>query len=430
MTRFPGLLRRTWCPHCWQAFAPEDVLWIAVHADEVGDRLLGEHQMQRFLPTRFTVDGDAIDARGFTCRELACPHCHLPVPRSLVSLQPLFVSILGTPACGKSYFLTAMTWELRRLLPSSFAVDFVDADAVANRTLVSYEQSLFLNPKPTNYYLLTDLIRKTEEQGDLYDVVTYGEQTVRYPRPFQFNLKPQAKHAYGDAVGRLGRVLCLYDNAGESFGAGRDNARNPVTHHLARARLMLYLFDPTQDQRFRDYAQKAAPNRPVPVTAGSFRQETVLNEAAERIRKLTKLAASARHDCLLLVIATKLDAWDHLLPPAALQDPWVIKPSGSGLDLEAFEQHSDAVGALLRKVTPEVPYAAEGFADRVRYVAVSALGRLPAKDKTTGKAVIRPVDLKPRGVCLPIIYGLSQELPGLISFAKRKVSTPVSGVTK
>ena len=38
---------------------------------------------------------------------------------------------------------------------------------------------------------LGNLIRKTELQGELYDTVAYGQQTVSYPRPFLFTMQPQ-----------------------------------------------------------------------------------------------------------------------------------------------------------------------------------------------------------------------------------------------
>ena len=58
------LLTRVTCPHCWETFPPEQVLWISEHVELLGDPMLGPERQQRFLPSRFTVDGDAIDARG------------------------------------------------------------------------------------------------------------------------------------------------------------------------------------------------------------------------------------------------------------------------------------------------------------------------------------------------------------------------------
>ena len=92
------LLTRATCPHCWETFPPDQVLWISEHVELLGDPMLGPERQQRFLPSRFTVDGDAIDARGMTCRSLACPHCHLSIPRAMLEMEPLFFSILGSPA--------------------------------------------------------------------------------------------------------------------------------------------------------------------------------------------------------------------------------------------------------------------------------------------------------------------------------------------
>ena len=201
-----ALQARVTCPHCWHPFPPEEVLWISQHPDLTGDpRLGGEHQ-QRFLPTRYTVEGDAIDARGFPCHSLACPNCHLAVPRALLELQPLFASILGAPASGKSYFLAAMTWQLRQSLGRYFSIAFGDADPAANRSLNEYEELLFLNSKQDDLVA----IRKTELQGDLYDTVLFDRQTVSYPRPFIFSLRPLPNHPGYSTMARLSRSLCVW----------------------------------------------------------------------------------------------------------------------------------------------------------------------------------------------------------------------------
>lgn len=159
------LLPRITCPHCWTGFAPEDSLWVSTHADLRGDPLLGPDFPQRFLPTRFTPDGDALDARGYTSQSLACPKCHLGIARPLLEMEPFFVSILGTPSCGKSFYLASLVWELRRLLPGEFGLKFGDADPTANLILSEYERSVFLNPKARSPVPLAHLIRKTELQG-------------------------------------------------------------------------------------------------------------------------------------------------------------------------------------------------------------------------------------------------------------------------
>src|SRR5262245_11152998 len=201
MTRAPdlgakprtALLARVACPNCWHRFAPEQVLWVSEHVELHGDPLLGEAQL-RFLPTRFTPEGQAIDPKGVPCSQLACPRCHLGIPRSLLELESIFFSILGAPASGKSFLLSAMTWELRSLLPHEFCVGFHDADTLSNRLLGRGEEALFMNHEPDRLTPLGDLIRKTELQGDLYSEVGLGQQRVRYPRPFLFNLTPLSSH--------------------------------------------------------------------------------------------------------------------------------------------------------------------------------------------------------------------------------------------
>ena len=195
------------------------------------------------------------------------------------------MSILGTPACGKSFYLTALTWELRRLLPERFALGFSDADPSANRHLNDYEGALFLNANPSQFTYLADLIRKTELQGDLYDTVSYGNQTVTYPRPFLFLIKPRPSHPQLELAQKASRVICLYDNAGESFQPGRDTVASPVTQHLARAQFLLFLYDPTQDPRFRQLCEVRGVRLPAEFEGRSSRQELVLLEAADRVRR-------------------------------------------------------------------------------------------------------------------------------------------------
>ncbi len=233
-------------------------------------------------------------------------------------MTPVFVSILGAPASGKSYFLAAMTWRLRRVLPTLFSLGFSDADPVFNHRLEEYESLQFLNPKQDELVV----IEKTDVQGDPYDSVLFGDQRVNYPRPFVFSVAPVDGHPNYLGAARAARVLCMYDNAGESFLPGADTAASPVTRHLARSRVLMFLFDPTQDMRFRrlcsgktsdpqmlERSERLDRERPV-------RQETILAEAAQRVRHFAGLGQNQKHRRPLVVIVTKFDAWLPLLSDA------------------------------------------------------------------------------------------------------------------
>jgi len=430
-----GLPRIT-CPHCWESFPAERILWITEHADFFGDPMLGPDHQQRFLPTRFTVDGEAIDARGFSCHSLACPKCHLSVPRSLVELEPLFLSIFGAPASGKSFFLASMTYQLRQIMSSVFATSFSDADPLLNQQLNEYEESLFLNPRAQEMCSLASLIRKTEEQGELYDQVSYGSQTVSYPRPFLFAMQPQPGHPNSEKADRLGRVVCLYDNAGESFQPGKDVVSSPVTRHMALSRALFFVFDPTQDVRFRNFMDDGSTLNDQMRGDSQLRlsrQEPILQEAAARIRRYAKLRQSEKHRRPLFVILTKYDAWSHLLEQLVGEDnrsePW--KPIGQtqsgerihGLDMDRIERYARFSRHLMQRACPDIVAAAETFASHVTFLPASAVGWCTHPGRKDGQLYMRPAEARPFWVTVPFLYALARCHPGLIPVLKRQGAT-------
>lgn len=150
-------------------------MWIATdHPNLFGDPRLGDQQTMRFLPSRFTFDGEAVDPEGQKTTRLACPACHLEIARPLYQIAPVFFSILGAPASGKSYFLASMSWQLRQLFPGRFSITMTDTDPVANARLHEYEEQQFLNPDPNALVS----IAKTQLDGDLYDRVNMGTHVV------------------------------------------------------------------------------------------------------------------------------------------------------------------------------------------------------------------------------------------------------------
>ena len=408
---------RVICPHCWHEYAPEDSLWIAEHPDLLGDIRLGEQQQLRFLPSRFSADGDAIDTENEKTSRLACPDCHLEVARPLYQIPPVFFSILGAPACGKSYFLASMTWQLRQLMPREFCIAMTDTDPIANARLHEYEERHFLNPNPDSLVA----IQKTELQGDLYDSVNMGTHNVTLPRPFLFNLQPMSSHPNYAHSRDVSKVMCLYDNAGESFLPGQDTASSPVTRHLALSRCLFFLFDPTQDARFRKACigktnDPQMQNRTERLAReNSVRQDTILLEAIQRVRRHAGLREDELHQRPVVIVVTKWDSWQALLPELSNDAPYHSIPNSNVkiLDGERIEETSKKVGDLLRFHTPEIVAAAEGFAEQLYFVPVSATGRAPEVDAAGGFA-IRPKDMNPYWVEVPMLLALSKWCSGLV----------------
>lgn len=400
----PTLLGRVTCPHCWHRFAPHEILWISRHSDMTGDPVAGDDAPLRFLPSRFTADGAAVDARGLPCQALACPRCRLVVPRPMLEAEPLFVSIVGVASSGKSYFLTAMTWALRQILPTRYGVAFNDADGLLNRTLGSQEELLFLPADPDRLVKLD----KTDVVGSLmYDQIRFGQQVVSLPRPFLFIMRPTQRHPSASLAAQLTRVVCLYDNAGEHFSPGEDTVSSPVTQHLGTSRVLMFFYDPTQDPRFRARMRELSDDPQLDASAPTRRQETVLMETAARVRQLAGLAATQQVDRALIVIVPKADVWAPLVNLDLNHEPILpgsIAGAFDGVDLDHVEQVSDIVREMLLDTAPEFVTAAEEFCSNVVYIPTSALGSSPRTAPGMDGLWIRPAQVKPKWVTIPFLY--------------------------
>ncbi len=410
------------CPHCWHRFAVYDVLYIASHPELLGDPRLGPEQPPRFLPTRFTPDCAAIDIKGMPCRRIACPNCHLEICRAVLELKPRVVSVIGAPACGKSYFIAAQSWALRNVLASQFRIVFADADPLMNQRLNDYEALLYLNQHEDAVVALP----KTKTFGDFYNSVLFGGQAMQYLKPFLFTMKPTAEHPNARAGARLGRLLCIYDNAGESFLPGQDTAMQPVTGHLAASDYFTFLFDPTQDVRFRKALSEkrggdSSDADAIKSRQAAFRQETVLSEAAQRIARSYRYTDKCRRPPLAVVV-TKFDAWRSLLDLPELPPPYrfIERVGLAGVETQAIEFVSQRLRALLARWSPEIVNTAEDICERVIYIPVSATGTAPVFDETRKVWGFRPTSLDSIWAEVPLLYYLAKWERGIIGSTRSR----------
>lgn len=401
----PFLLATVTCPHCWHHFPPQEVLWVARHAELIGDLVAGPDASLRFLPSQFTVDGAARDPRGMVCQALACPNCHLIIPRALVETEPLLASIVGVSASGKSYFLTAMTWELRRLLPLHFGVSFNDADPSFNHALNRHEETLFLAADTERPVKLD----KTDTVGSLlYDQIRLNQQVISLPRPFLFTMRPAGRHPNAEAAAQLARVVCVYDNAGEHFSPGEDTASSPVTQHLGSSRVLMFLYDPTQDPRLRARFRGLSADPQLGEHAPTRRQETILIETITRIRQFAGLPSTQPIKRPMLVVVPKADVWGRLIDLDLSTEPIIPESVAGGkldgVDLDRIENVSAAVRKMLLETAPEFVSTAEELCSKVVYIPVSALGHSPEVVPSREGLWIRPSRVRPRWVTVPFLY--------------------------
>ncbi len=425
MTNQPRLRTKLTCPSCWFAFPPEETQWVAEHPDLRGDIRLGDDAAKRFLPSRFDADGFALDSMGHQCQQLACPRCHLPIPRILFEITPLFLSIIGAPSAGKSYFLASCIWQTRQRL-ESLGVTFADADPVANRVVSDYEQKLFLSDRPDALVA----IPKTEEEGELYQSVSFGTHTETFPRPFVYRVtrkvtSPSENGASASGNG-LSRALCLYDNAGEHFQPRNQSSASVATNHLALSKCLLFLFDPLQHPKFRLKCQafSADPQIEVGRTMKNHRQDEILLEAAKRIRQRVNLASDETIKVPLVVVVNKYDVWGKLLPQLDLNSYRLFgrgPQNCSGVNMNAIAEVSAKIKGLLKELTPEFVATCNNFSEDVTYIPASPLGCSPEIDPTReGVATlgVRPGRIDPIWAEVPLLFALVKSNTGLLQAMK------------
>lgn len=385
---------------------------MAAHPELRGDPLLSPDEPVRFLPSRFAVSGEALDEYGSRCQRLACPRCHLGIPPALMEHPIRIFSLVGGPGSGKSYFLAAAAWRLRQTLPSMFALTFSDADPLCNRIISENEERLFLQDDPGRLVY----IEKTELAGAQYDSVQFdpGEPTL-YPHPFLFTIRPTRDHVNGHGADVLSEVVCLYDNAGEHFLPGADTPSAPGTQHLARSKNLFMVFDPLQDVRFRALLRSKVDDPQLGQASRAFRQDVVLQEMVDRVRRYGGLSSDSPVRQPLTVIVTKSDAWgpELLRGVDITSDPYAmeVRPNGriiGRVDKRRVEEVSRRVEGIIRQTAPEFAAAAQDSSERVLYVPVSSIGTSPELDAQSGLLKVRPSQIRPSWVTVPFLYEFSR----------------------
>ena len=395
------------CPYCWVSYAPESSLWVSESKEALSEPFLANvDEKVRFLPSRFSVNGLALDEHGVRCHDLACPACHLLIPRDLLEVPSYMLSVVGTPSSGKSYFLASMVARLRNTL-SELGVDFRDSDGRLNEVIRGYERKQFFSSEPDKPVAL----EKTEEQGKLYHEIIYNEDNVvTLPAPFFFTLNslssPNISPNASSSV-----VMTLYDNAGESFDVGKDNENFKVTRHLAKSDAIMFLYDPTQERSFRLECQRVS-NDPQITDDGPSRderQELTLSHMIDTTRRHAGLGRTEKCGRPIIIVVTKADIWKPIL--VGKQDfPEVVALNDNDqpeVNLGLIRKVSDATRNLLQSHARGIPTLAESFSDDVTYIPVSATGTSPIADLENASLKIRPRDIKPEWVEVPLLYALA-----------------------
>ena len=372
------------CPYCRTVTDLSDVLSVSVSPGLVGDPVLGDGEQMRFAPTRFTSSGLALDLEGGVCTEIACPRCHMALPRPLLELPQTVMSVIGAAGAGKSVFLASCIWQCRTLLGKYFGISFMDLDPVANRWINAYEEKLFFQEDDERL----QQIEKTDLQAsNVTRTVTLDGDSMLLPLPSFFRLMPK-----GAAQGSL----VVYDSAGEHFRAGADTQSSAVTLNMINSDTLFFMYDPSADPRFRPMLERGEG------TARNYaqRQDILLAEMSSRIIHHLGNRAEASLTRPLIFGVSKADLLRSRLPLGA--PPYRPLANGTcALDVAALKEMSDATEALLAEVVPEVVVTARNIAKRVWFVPISALGHNPMREG------VKPINIKPVFAELPVVLTLA-----------------------
>ena len=425
-TSTPHRLRikpRLSCPHCWQDFSTDKLVFISESPDLPPDRKLVADKL-RFVPQRYNLAGAALDPHGVPCEKLACPECHLPIPRAWLYLNNFFLSIAGAPSSGKSYFLASMVWQLRRTLARGFFSNFTDADPQENRRIFESEAALFTGSDAPNEWVRID---KTEVVGDIYNSTKVHGVDVRLAQPFTYTTEPMPNHPLLHKASRTRQVICVYDNAGEHFLPGADNFEAPVTRHMAKSDALLFVFDPTRDVRFRKAFTEPVDDPQINPPSGMITeaqtrkseigQDVVLVNILSQIRSLNFLPPHEKLKMPLIIVLSKYDAWLHLVKgkfssgrAPQEREPWKMTADGviNYYNSDRVEKYSQTLRTLLLDLIPNLVSTAEGAVEKVAYIPVSATGGPPEPGNPNEKGVYllgyRPINVKPIWAEVPFLH--------------------------
>ena len=331
----------------------------------------------------------------------------------MIELPSAFISVVGAPGSGKSHLLAAMTWGLRRERAHAGAF-MVDTEPKLNARLHRDENILFGAPDSTELVRLA----KTEIAGDalLYRTACVKGKDETLPLPLIFTLHLGAQSAEDIASSQLNNIqpathgaslVVLYDNAGEHFLPGADESAQPVTRHLSQSRAIIFVFDPTQDPRFRAAVGMSENG------GANIRQDLVLTETFARVRHHRSRHAADDLDVPLILVLSKADVWSKAANIDLSVEPYL--PSG-GLDFAALKKMDRALRPLLEGACPEFMTAVRAASSRVLIVPCSALGPCATGDVGAGVtrgAGVRPSQIRPQWASVALLASLPLEVDAI-----------------
>ena len=148
------------------------------------------------------------------------------------------------------------------------------------------------------------------------------------------------------------------------------------------------------------------------------RQDLVLIEAANRVRRLRALGASEPLPFRIIIALAKADIWGSLTTPEinagfgrAEGAAASVKTALAVPDLEVLESAHVVCSAFLTEHMPELYATARALDRQFRIVPFSGLGRAPTRSSLDVSLKICPRDVRPVWPAAPIVVALAEAEP-------------------
>lgn len=298
------------------------------------------------LPTTFFLQRGHLPA--------ACPDCKRMLG-GLIEVRKVFVPVFGGPAVGKSSFLLSVLRELTEQWapPRGFAVTFPDlrVDGEIHRAWQSLERGL--PPAKT----VTNL--------------------------------PRAINVQVNRGGQEGRLLYLYDPAGEAFGETEGLQLHKYQDYLSG---LVFLIDPFSIQEVRDVYADRLPRVESALKPSQLPAEDAFARILIGMEEHFKLEKGARIKKPVAVVINKIDAFglEQRIGEPAIQ----ARLRSSQIPADPVAVRNQVVREqLVRWGLSDLVHQLETRCLQVGYFACTSLGRMPdgAPQPLAGRGVLEPL---------------------------------------
>ena len=374
------------CPHCFNKFSPDDVVFRAAHYKEEDEQyclqedvklnaylekfgLEGSDELEAVIPptlfpeeNKAYVDGVLIslkDNYNVETKKRLCPYCHNDLPYSAGRAPSNIIAIIGASQVGKSVYMASLIHTLETVTAHNFEAACLPISSETSRRFrMQYMDPLFAQ---------NTLIESTQKE--------------RKQEPFIYQFK------FKDSKNAPLSLVFFYV-AGE--GMVEEDYLELYANHIKNAEGILFLVDPLQlstirnkillnNQDMGDFTSQYQEARDVVVTLG----ENFIGREEE-----------GRTAIPTAVVVTKSDMLEHL----AKEDGEYIRQNSNifqnyvhkgYFNLNEYENINGEVKQFIEQVDLAFLDAIEVHFKNVGYFAVSSLGQNPVEGKLEG--VIQPM---------------------------------------